>query len=325
MTRPFTPSHDSHDSVRWRFWPQRRTAESGQAELEVSSLTSQRLEIVCSGAFAARYDGREMVFTRSRKARELLALLATRRGMTATCDEAIAALWPDAEPDRARRLLINAAWRIRCALRESGLTDMAALASALRFDHGRYTLDGCLCACDLARFRTEQAYAEAYLRPYGAPNDNTRQATNEAQRLLDLDHTVETPVLAGETYSWLSALERQVRELRLSSLRRALSLASRGAAQELALTIAGRILTLDALDEPTVALTLRLQLARRDSASAATTYRAFRLALARRYSSAAPALAQPSQELQTLFAQAVGKDTAARESLTAAPAHASPG
>lgn len=314
-------------SSRWRFWATQHTTGPERAAPDVVPLVGQRLDIVCCGAFAARYVGRDVIVSRSHKACELLAFMATRRGMTATCDEAIAALWSDAEPDRARRLLINAAWRVRCALRECGMDDGDVRASALRFEHDRYTLDGRLCACDLARYRAEQAHAEAYLRPYGASTDNMRHVTNEAeaQRLLDLDCTVEAPVLAGETYTWLPALERQIRELRLSSLRRALRLASRGETQELALTITGRILTLDALDEPTVALTLRLHLARGDSASAATTYRAFRLALARRYGSAAPALAQPSQELQELFAQAVGKNNAARESLAVAQAQASPG
>jgi DNA-binding SARP family transcriptional activator len=117
----------------------------------------------------------------------------------------------------------------------------------------------------------------------------------------------------GETYSWRPVLERQVRDLRLTSLHRALRLASRDSSHELALEIAECILTLDALDEPTVALTMRFYLARGDSASAAATYRAFRLTLARRYSSAAPSLAQPSHELLALFTQAVGKDVAARE------------
>ena len=210
---------------------------------------------MCCGAFTARYDGRDVAFTRSRKARELLAFLATRHGMTASCDEAIAALWPDAEPDRARRLLINAAWRIRCGFRDNGMGEADVAASVLRFDHDRYTLDGRLCSCDLARFRAEHARGETYLRPYGVGADDARQMLAEAQRLLDLDTLIESPVLAGETYSWLPALERQIRELRLSSLRRALRLASRGAAHELTLSIAERILTLDALDEPTVALT----------------------------------------------------------------------
>lgn len=313
MARSITPA-------RWRFWPTRRTTEPEHAALEATPPVDQRLEIVCCGAFAARYDGQEVVFARSRKARELLAFLATRPGMTASCDEAISELWPDAEPDRARRLLINAAWRIRCALRACGMDDADLRQSVLRFDHGRYTLDGRLCVCDLARYRAEQARVDAYFGPYGATSDSTRQVTIEAQRLPDLDHTVEAPLLAGAIHTWLPALERQIRDLRLSSLRRALRLASRVAAQELALTTAERILTLDALDESTVALTLRLHLARGDSASAAPTYRAFRLALARRYGSTAPALAQPSQELQALFAQAVGKVIAARESVSAAQA-----
>lgn len=311
-------------SSHWRFWPTRRTTEPEidpeDAALEAASPVGQRLEIVCCGAFAARYDGRDIVFTRSRKARELLAFLATRHGMSASCDETISALWPEAEPDRARRLLINAAWRARCALRTCCVEDGNVWEAVLRFTHDHYTLDARLCACDLARYRAEQAHTEAYLRPYSATTNNTRHATNEAQHLLDLDRTVEAPVLAGEAYTWLPALERQIRELRLSSLRQALRLASHGETQELALTIAERILTLDALNEPTVALTMRLHLVRGDSASAASTYRAFRLALARRYGSAASALAQPSQELQTLFAQAVGKDSAAREPVSTAQA-----
>ena len=240
--------------------------------------------------------------------------------MTATCDEAIAALWSDSEPDRARRLLINAAWRVRCALRTCGVEDGNVRKSALRFEHGRYTLDGRLCACDLARYRAEQAHAEAYLRPYGAATgDDMRQALHEAQRLLELDRLINAPLLAGESYDWLSALERQIRDLRLTTLRRALRLASHDVAQELALRVAERILSLDALDEPTTALAMRLQLARGDSAAAATTYRAFRLALARRYGSAAPTLAQPSQELQVLFAQAIGKDGAACEPMSPQP------
>lgn len=321
MAQSATPS-------RWRFWSARRIAEPDRAAPEACTpVISPRLEIGCCGAFTACYDGQHVVFTRSRKARELLAFLATRPGMTVSCDKAIAALWPAAEPDRARRLLINAAWRVRCALRGAGLSDPSALALTLRFEHGRYTLDNSLCACDLVRYRAEQAHAEAYVLPYGGADGDARQARYEAQRLLELDRRVEAPLLAGETYDWLPALERQLRELRLTTLRRALRLGSRAGAKDLALSIAERILRLDALDEPTTALTMRLQLAHGDSATAATTYRAFRLALARHYGTAAPTLAQPSQELQTLFAQAVGKDGAAHEPESTAPtahAHAPP-
>lgn len=307
---------------RWRFWPTKR-AETPEhvapaASRSLTSLSS-RLEIVCCGAFTARYDGRDIVFAHSRKARELLAFLATRPGMTASCDDAITALWPEAEPDRARHLLINAAWRIRCAIRACGLTDPSELALVLRFERSRYTLDCDRCACDLAHYRAEQAHAEAYLRPYGAANGtDMRQALHETQRLLELDRLINAPLLAGESYDWLSALERQIRDLRLTTLQHALRLASR-AAPELALSIAERILSLDALDEPTAALAMRLQLDRGDSAAAATTYRAFRLALARRYGTAAPTLAQPSQELQALFAQAVGRDGAGREPVSPLP------
>lgn len=312
MERPVTPSH-------WRFWSTRRTADSNHSAPETLPSISPHLEIVCCGAFASRYDGRNIVFARSRKARELLAFLATRPGMSATCDEAVTALWPDAEPDRARRLLINAAWRIRYSIRACGLTDSSALVDALRFEHGRYSLDVDRCDCDLARFRTEQARSEAYLRPYTSDTVATRQSSHEAQRLLELDLLVTTPLLVGESYDWLPTLERQIRELRLTTLRRALRLATRGSAHDLALSIAERILTLDMLDEPTTALTMRLHLARGDSAAAATIYRAFRLALARRYGSVAPTLAQPSHELQALFAQAAAKDGAARESASLPP------
>lgn len=305
---------------RWRFWPTQRAEAPDHVAPAVSPSINSRLEIVCCGAFTARCDGQDIVFARSRKARELLAFLATRPGMTASCDDAITALWPAAEPDRARRLLINAAWRIRCALRDADLSGPITLANALRFERSRYTLDCDRCGCDLVRYRAEQAYAEAYLRPYGAATgDDMRQALHEAQRLLELDRLINAPLLAGESFDWLSALERQIRDLRLTTLRRALRLASLGAAQELALSVVERILSLDALDEPTAALAMRLQLARGDSAAAATTYRAFRLALARRYGTAAPTLAQPSQELQALFAQAVGKDGAAREPASPLP------
>ena len=313
-------AHQSITPPRWRFWPTKRAEEPDHVAPAVSPFISSRLEIVCCGAFTTRYDGQDIVFARSRKARELLAFLATRPGMSASCDDAITALWPTAEPDRARRLLINAAWRIRCAFRDAELSDPSALVNALRFEQGRYTLDRDRCACDVAHYRAEQAHAEAYLRPYGGANgDDMRQALHEAQRLLELDRLINAPLLAGESYDWLSALERQIRDLRLTTLRRALRLASHDVAQELALRVAERILSLDALDEPTTALAMRLQLARGDSAAAATTYRAFRLALARRYGSAAPTLAQPSQELQALFAQAVGKDGAACEPMSPKP------
>ena len=162
MSESGTPSRDA---ARWRFWLTRRTGELERVVPEETTTASQCLEIVCCGAFAARYDGRDIVFTRSRKARELLALLATRHGMTATCDEAIAALWSDSELDRARRLLINAAWGVRCALRTCGVEDGNVRESVLRFEHDHYTLDSRLCACDLARYRAEQAHADAYLGP----------------------------------------------------------------------------------------------------------------------------------------------------------------
>ena len=317
MERSVTPSH-------WRFWSTRRTADPNHSAPDISPSISPHLEIVCCGAFASRYDDRDIVFARSRKARELLAFLATRPGMSATCDEAIAALWPDAEPDRAHRLLINAAWRIRCSLRACGPTDPSALVDTLRFEHSRYTLDVDRCGCDLARFRTEQAHSEAYLRLYASDTVDTRQSSHEAQRLLELDLLVTTPLLVGESYDWLPALERQIRELRLTTLRRALRLATRGSAHDLAISISERILMLDMLDEPTTALTMRLHLARGDSATAATTYRAFRMALMRRYGSAAPMLAQPSHELQALFAQAADKDGTARESAPLLPTAQAP-
>jgi len=298
---------------RWHFWTSWHSAESEPSETEEGATVSHKLDIVCCGAFIARYAGQDLTFIRSRKARELLAFLATRQGMTASCDEAMTTLWPEAEPDRARRLLINAAWRIRCGLRDSGMIDVDEAMSLLRFDHGRYSLDTRLCTCDLARYRAAHARSESYFRPFGPAVDDAQQARDEAQRLLELDTLVETPVLVGETYTWLPALERQIHDLRLTSLRRALTLASRSASDTLALTLAERILTLDALDEKMVALTLRLYLARGDTAAAATTYRSFRLALARRYGSAAPGLAQPSQELQALFARAVGRDVASGE------------
>ncbi len=310
MTRRFI---SSLETSRWRFWSNRRSVASEAVEPLTFTPASHKLDIVCCGTFVACYAGQELTFTRSRKSRELLAFLATRPGMTASYDDMITALWPDTEPDRARRLLINAAWRIRCSLRDSGMTDVDEAMSLLRFDHGRYSLDTRFCTCDLALYGAGHARSENYFRPFGPAVDDAQHARDEAQRLLELDTLVESPVLAGEAYSWLPALERQLHDLRLTSLRRALALTSHTTADTLALTIAERILMLDALDEKTVALTLRLYLARGDTAAAATTYRSFRLALARRYGSAAPDLAQPSQQLQALFARAVGRDAASGE------------
>jgi DNA-binding SARP family transcriptional activator len=76
------------------------------------------LSITCFGQFTVRRDGQLLELCRSRNGQATLRYLATQPGYRATADALMAALWPDEEPDVARRRLQIAISSLRGSLNE---------------------------------------------------------------------------------------------------------------------------------------------------------------------------------------------------------------
>ena len=79
----------------------------------------QILEVRTFGTFDCFLNGRLVHFS-SAKSKELFALLIVYEGKTVTMDQAIAALWPDKDRDKAKILYRDAVWRLRQTLNEIG-------------------------------------------------------------------------------------------------------------------------------------------------------------------------------------------------------------
>ena len=77
----------------------------------------QQLEVTMFGSFDCFINGRLVRFS-SAKAKELFALLIVYRGKSLTMEQALVALWPDKDVDKAKILYRDAVWRLRSALNE---------------------------------------------------------------------------------------------------------------------------------------------------------------------------------------------------------------
>ncbi len=76
-----------------------------------------KLHVTMFGTFDCAINGHAVAFS-SFKSKELFALLLTNRGKTVTMNQAINALWPDKDLERAKKLYRDAVWRLRETLRE---------------------------------------------------------------------------------------------------------------------------------------------------------------------------------------------------------------
>lgn len=98
------------------------------------------LEAKMFGTFDCFVSGRIVHFT-SNKAKELLALLIVYEGKSLTMDQAITALWPDKDVDKAKILYRDAVWRLRSTLNEIGVP-------CVTFGRALLTLNKEFCKCD---------------------------------------------------------------------------------------------------------------------------------------------------------------------------------
>lgn len=99
-----------------------------------------RLELRLLGGFEARVRGVPAAGFESKKARALLALLALEADRPVARDRAAALLWPDLEPDSARRNLRQALYNLRSVLGD-GAALLGADGHELRLGSGGLTVD----------------------------------------------------------------------------------------------------------------------------------------------------------------------------------------
>ncbi|MFI5272534.1 MAG: hypothetical protein ACHQ4H_05805, partial [Ktedonobacterales bacterium] len=270
------------------------------------------IQIRCFGLFTVTCDGRNIDNWSRRKPRELLAYLATRPSMSATRQGITTALWPSYDQLSAGHLLRTTLWQLRrhlaaaaeamasAAAASAGITDQSQYlvrticgGQAVRRVGERYTLDHALCDCDLHAVRVNLADLQAM-----TVDGQSHHQPGEATRWLALAENASRPILQGESYEWLPALRRELRNFGLSALTRAMD-ASRSAGDlALALDVATRRLAVDPTHEETVEVAMRLHLERGSAAAGAACYRSFCAALARRYESVNPDLRRLHAALQ---------------------------
>ncbi len=85
--------------------------------LNIISDESIHLDIKTFDTFECYLNGRPLEFT-SGKSKELFALLVVYNGKTLTITDAIAHLWADHDPDKAKILYRDAVWRLRKTLQK---------------------------------------------------------------------------------------------------------------------------------------------------------------------------------------------------------------
>jgi two-component SAPR family response regulator len=103
-----------------------------------------------------------LVNFKSSKAKELLALLADRKGLTLTIEEAISKLWPDKDPYHAKKLYRDAVSRLKLILEEYDIGHIVCYSRA------KMHLDTSKINCDYYNYlkKLNNDYNYEYLRPY---------------------------------------------------------------------------------------------------------------------------------------------------------------
>lgn len=85
------------------------------------------------GSFDCFVHGNLVRFSSS-KSKELFALLIVNDGKSVTMEQAITALWPDKDLDKAKILYRDAVWRLRSTLKEIGVPCVEFSRALLSFD-----------------------------------------------------------------------------------------------------------------------------------------------------------------------------------------------
>ncbi|MDE5618010.1 MAG: response regulator [Clostridia bacterium] len=113
----------------------------------------------------------------SQKAKELLAYMCDRCGETVSMSQAVCALWPDREYDKAKILYRDAAWRLRRSLRRYGIEDIVA------FRRGECRILTERCDCDLWEYISNNNCAINYNGEYMQSYDWSITTQNMLDRL----------------------------------------------------------------------------------------------------------------------------------------------
>jgi len=249
----------------------------------------------------------------NQKARELLAYMAICDNGQASRQAAQAALWPSVKEQwAAQGLLRTALWHVR---RLADRHDTPTLPGTARFAHSIIVNKGNLlllnpqrCASDYAELCTER---DTLLRsePSATHADgdtiDSTVANAFAHRWLSIADACNHLICAGETFTWLDALNGRQREWRLDALEHAFRFANRVGDPVLMAHTLERRLRSEPLHEPTLAALLRLWLLQGQTAEVVAHYRAFRQALARHADDLEGVATLPSAEIELLYQAAL--------------------
>lgn len=131
------------------------------------SRETSRLELCLFGAIDVRIGGCPLPHLRSRKGLWLLALLALRAGRDVDRGWLAETLWPDGEPERARRSLRQSLHDLRAALGDHSACLACDSPRTLRLDLDPHTVD--VLAFDAALARGDTASLEVATALYRGP------------------------------------------------------------------------------------------------------------------------------------------------------------
>lgn len=164
----------------------------------------------CFGSFRVETTAGEVTGWTIQKARELLAYLIAHGGAPVMRDEVAEALWPDGDPAQVDRLLYNATYYLRRALKSAVRAgDIQALVVSAQRYHLRSTM-----------FRVDVDAFDAHLRR--AESLEGSEALVEYERALAL---YQGDFLGNEPYEWAEAYRREYQRRFIDAAHRAAKLA----------------------------------------------------------------------------------------------------
>jgi DNA-binding SARP family transcriptional activator len=199
--------------------------------------TTEPVEVRCLGGFAVVHEGVPVPPTawQSRKARELLKLLAAARGRPIPREELMERLWPDEEPGPQANRLSVALATLRAVLDPDRARPATHYISS---DGASYALDLANLPIDTERFLAQAAAARS------AAGDDRRDALEAAEAAYSGDAFEDDPYA-----DWAVSLREECRAAYAETARALARLAIERADTDGAVRYALRLLERDAYDE----------------------------------------------------------------------------